>query len=175
MLPPLFGLGIRDPPPIPTHTHAHPVSAAAFVRSPASAPRHPGPRFRWVPAAAGGPWPAVGRQTPAAAAVGRRRHRLPRPYRVPGGVAGPARQAGAVSAAAAGRAGRHKSRFVTAAPALGPSGPAHPVRVRRAAWRPGGPFVRPKGEGPHWGAGDVARGGARAARVTAESDPGRAR
>ncbi|XP_071469385.1 uncharacterized protein [Marmota flaviventris] len=109
-------------------------------------------------------------------AVGRLKHRLPRPRRAPGCwdlAASPARQAEAVSTAAAGRAGWHKSRFVTAAPALGPG-----------AWRAGfrlsgfrgsrGPFVKLKESGRTL-AGDVARGGARAARVTAEPDTGRAR
>lgn len=110
-------------------------------------------------------------------AVGRGRHRPPRPCRGRGGGgggAGPARRAGAVKVCAAGRAGRHKSRFVTAASALGPPG-CH-------AWSgPGGlrgiprPLCLAIRQRPARGAGDVARGGARAARVTAEPDTGRAR
>lgn len=91
-----------------------------------------------------------------------------------GTAAGPERRVGAVSATAAGRAGRHKSRFVTAASALGPP-------VWRACPGPGGlrgvprPLCLAERERPAWEAGDVARGGARAARVTAEPDTGRAR
>lgn len=52
MRPPLFGW--ESATPIPTHTHAHPVPAAAFVRGPASAPRRPGPRFSGRLMAGGG-------------------------------------------------------------------------------------------------------------------------
>lgn len=110
-------------------------------------------------------------------AVECRRHRLPYPCGAGGGggtAARPERRVGAVSATAAGRAGRHKSRFVTAASALGPP-------VWRACPGPGGlrgvprPLCLAQRERPAWEAGDVARGGARAARVTAEPDTGRAR
>lgn len=103
-----------------------------------------------------GRWrPSTGKPTPrpwgCGMAVGRPKHRFPRPGRAsddgdPAALA--ARRAEAVSTAAAGRAGWHKSRFVTAAPALGPW-----------AWRTGsrpsgfrgvpGPLCSAEGEWPH--------------------------
>lgn len=73
-----------------------------------------------------------------------------------------------------GQEGRHKSRFVTAASALGPA-------VWRAWSGPGGPCDIPRPlclVGREWlagGAGTWPRGGASAPRVTAEPDTGRAR
>lgn len=145
-------------------------------------------QFRWVPGGSGlvtALWPADcgrlcggRRRAPRGCrvAVDRRRHRLLSPSRARGDGGGAVRLA-------------RRPEVISASAAVGwvaqkplcdrrlrpwPFGLVRPVRAWQAPRRPGASLFGRRRVAV-LGAGDVARGGARVARVTAEPDTGRAR